>query len=258
MKRMFFVLLFATTILGYAKDPNNVPSTKHDNTAKSEVIRAIKPKWAEPDTWRLRLKKDMSENAVKNYLGEPLYKAEGSDGATWYYQEIPEVYYEKGKSKIKCPRIGYISFYRKPNIIKQPSNNRSVLTGKYETSVYMGNTGRENLLVIGWVEPEFDKIVISDPNDTKKEPVRKPKKWEDEKNWNRVTVGLTDNSINKILGSPLRVTAGTDDDHWYYQDIPGCDSEPFGIITFKNKKVESWNCPFWPEVKKRLYEPVNP
>jgi hypothetical protein len=202
-----------------------------------------KAKWDNLSLWREKLVIGMPAVGVENLLGKPLTKIEASDRAEWYYQALPSYQLiESNKKKTSLlikPDFGCVLFKTKKGGLKP---------------IYF---------VESWNEP--DKSKPSQENTVKKmpqKPVRLAEKYEKPSNWKRLTFGMPDSAVRKILGEPFKVTVEpnrtivnrkTTDEVYYYLNY----DDTRGVIYFMDNKIREWDEPYWPQIEKALYEDPN-
>ena len=195
----------------------------------SQVLFAGAVKWTDAKHWQ-KIKNGLTEKTVLNILGEPTYKKVSSGAITYYYST-------------QEPYIYFVS-------IMTSSNGLVAFTKKADDRVFT---------VSRFVEPAYEDVQNYKP----KKPVRlKPKrdfeKWETEKNWKKLKVGLAEKQVMAILGEPAERTRWQDIVTLKYGEILG------GKLSLKASadngvpivELGTWDEPFWYLLNKELFEEV--
>jgi outer membrane protein assembly factor BamE (lipoprotein component of BamABCDE complex) len=209
-------------------------------------------RWTNKDNWRQRLKVGMSPVAVKNILGEPAYEEYGQSIVLFYYQTSPIV-----------------------NITHPDPVNASDANSPKE---YLGINGmvvfslKGTAIVKAWDEPAWDEIASLLPGERSARkpplPTRKLELWEADKNWRRLSAGMSQKVVEHILGKPMAerenafATQTTNSQYveWEYGTgnakgsvkFNGPKDSPKGAL-----KCYEWKEPFWPTVEATFHPDPN-
>jgi len=230
--RICAYLLIAFMSLSFAESP----ATGNPEEAQAKP----KPKWADYDAWRKKLKEGLPEGGVRNILGEPLYIEKNSGGAKWYYQYSPKIIEKTDKGSTKkifsAPVVAVVTFRAESNLRKKPG-------GKPIYALYEWKEP-------DWVAADAGKYDVPGPK-KKLKPKRKLEPYERQQTWERLRFGLNQQAVRRMLGEPTRVV---EEGLKYHYNLP-CKEV---VLTFAGAEgtLSSWDEPCWLAIELELYEEV--
>jgi|GEM_PF-4368781 len=153
-------------------------------------------RWTKKENWRQRLKVGMSPQAVKNLLGEPVYEEVRPSKMVFYYQT---------SSRPSFPHPLQFN-------IAGPNEPKAYLVNDAIVVFSLPGKGKGiakgSLSVTGWDEPAWGGIPSPPPGERPKRkvpvPCRTLAQWEVDKNWRRLSGGMDERAVERLLGAPTK------------------------------------------------------
>lgn len=187
---------------------------------------ALPAKWTEQENWR-KLKQGTAEIVVLKTLGEPKYS-------------------------IKTDSVIYHCY-----TTKEPDYKKTPALGS-EAWVKLGiKTGSNNIYVIDEIkEPNFNAVKdVQAKKQIKLKPKQKLEKWQNEKSWKKLYVGMSEHAVINMLGEPTIKTNRGTFRYGNNEDVGG-SVEIQQTVKDKSNSVKSWKEPIWYTLNKELYDEV--